>query len=76
MRTLLSTFSNFLNLKFVVLKDPRGIQQNKTQNMGEKRDLKISEWKKQQVLHKGSRIKRTSDFFIRALKLKGHITEL
>lgn len=40
----------------------------KLQNMGEIRDLKISEWKKQQALHKGSRIKRTSDFFIRALK--------
>lgn len=48
----------------------------KLQNMGEIRDLKISEWKKQQALHKGSRIERTSDFFIRALKLKGHITEL
>lgn len=39
----------------------------KLQNIRTENDLKILEWKKQQALHKGSKIKMTLAFFLRAL---------
>lgn len=48
----------------------------KLQNIRTENDLKILEWKKQQALHKGSKIKMALAFFLRALKLEYHVAGL
>ena len=48
----------------------------KLQNIRKENDLKISDWKKQQALYKGSRIKMALYFFIRVLKLEYHVAGL
>lgn len=70
-RKLQSTFPNFLNLKFPAR--PRGIQQNEIREHLGRKGPKNPEWRKQQALHQGSRVKRTSDSFLGALKLEGHV---
>lgn len=63
-RKLLSTFPNFLNLKFPAR--PRGIQQNEIREHLGRKGPKNPEWRKQQALHQGLGVKRTSDSFLGA----------